>query len=264
MLVDNYIDLEGTFNFRDFGGYKTKNNRKVVKGKLYRSDALNNLTEKDLEDIKKLNLSTIIDYRSKEERVNNENKEIEGARTVYITPIADIAALAASDDDKKVETLNEKNISAKLAKHLMTEQNKEFVRADKSKEVFRKMFDILLDDEETAIVQHCRGGKDRTGYGVALIQLLLGVSREDVMKDYMLTNVHKKEKNETSLKELMEETNNSDLVQAVRYFKEADPSFLETALDLIDDDYGGIENYVREELGMTDEMIEKLREKYLI
>lgn len=261
--MKNYIDLEGTFNFRDFGGYKTKDNRRVVKGKLYRSDALNNLTEQDLEEVKKLNISTIIDYRNEEERINNENKEIEGARTVYIEPIADIAALAASDDNKKIEVFNENNITAKLAKHLMIEQNKAFVCSDKSKEVFRKMFDILLNDEETAIVQHCRGGKDRTGYGVALIQLLLGVSREDVMKDYMLTNVHKKEKNETSLKELMDETNNPDLVQAVRYFKEADPSFLETALDLIEE-YGGIEKYVREELNMTDEMIETLKEKYLI
>ena len=77
----------------------------------------------------------------------------------------------------------------------MIRQNEEFVENKQCQDVYREVLEIHLA-EEGAIVQHCRGGKDRTGYGVALIQLLLGVSEADVMHDYLLTNVYKKEKNE--------------------------------------------------------------------
>ena len=117
-------------------------------------------------------------------------------------------------------------------------------------------------EAEGAVVQHCRGGKDRTGYGVALIQLLLGVSYEEVMEDYLLTNEYKREKNTKSLKLIQEETNNPDFVAAMRYFKEADRCFLQTALDLIEA-HGGIETYVKEELGFSQQKIQLLKDKYL-
>ncbi|MGM0123381.1 protein-tyrosine phosphatase [Enterococcus sp. AZ194] len=255
------IQLEGAYNFRDFGGYPTRFGKKVIKGKLYRADELSKLTEKDQKQLAELGLTTIIDYRNEKERLNNEDLPIGNARVVYLDPIADIAALASSEDgeDKPVDF---DNMTAELAKFLMTEQNREFVRSKRSQEVYKEMLEIYLDDREEGVVQHCRGGKDRTGYGVALIHLLLGVSKEDIMHDYLLTNVYKKEKNERSLKELMEKTNNPDFVQAVRYFKEADASFLLTALEMIEE-YGGIEAYVKNELGMTETQIEQLREKYL-
>ncbi|KAF1298853.1 protein tyrosine phosphatase [Enterococcus sp. JM4C] len=255
------IQLEGAYNFRDFGGYETSFGKKVVKGKLYRSDELSKLTPKDQAQLAELGLTTIIDFRNEKERVDNEDLPIGEARVVYLDPIANIAALASSENGEE-KPLDFENMTAELAKFLMTEQNREFVRSERCQEVYKEMLEIYLDDNETAVVQHCRGGKDRTGYGVALIHLLLGVSKEDIMHDYLLTNVYKKEKNERSLKELMEQSNNPDFVQAVRYFKEADASFLTTALEMIEE-YGGIERYAKEELGLTEEQITKLREKYL-
>ena len=255
------ITLEGAYNFRDFGGYLTQDGRRIVTGKLYRSDELSKLTTADQEKLAALGLTTIIDYRNEKERVNNEDKDIGTARVVYLDPIADIAALASADYGEVKLDFNE--MTADLAKHLMTEQNREFVRSPKCQAVYREMFEILLDDNEQAVVQHCRGGKDRTGYGVALIQLLLGMNREDVMTDYLLTNVYKKEKNETSLAALLAKTGNEDLVQAVRYFKEANASFLEAALELIEES-GGIEVYVRDGLGLSDAQVARFKEKYLV
>lgn len=126
------------------------------------------------------------------------------------------------------------------------------------------MFDLMLDEKNLPLVQHCRGGKDRTGYGAALILLVLGVSKEDVLHDYMLTNVYKHDKNERSLKEMYEKTKNEDLVQAVRYFKEANEEFLMKALDTIDEQFGGIDHYVRYELNLSEEEIQRLKEIYLI
>lgn len=262
-MKQRYIDLEGTFNFRDVGGYQGFAGQTVKYGQLYRSDELSKLTAKDVEQLNNLGIKTIIDYRNEEERVDNEDVPIPGATLIYLDPIANIAALASSEVGEKVDAYDLSTMTADLAKKLMTVQNIEFVKGQRSQEVFKTMLEMVIKLQNTPLVQHCRGGKDRTGYGIALILLLLGVSKEDVMADYLLTNFYKKEKNETSLQHIFEKTGNADLVQAMRYFKEANTSFLETALETIDTEFGGVEDYVRDVLQITDEQIETLRNLYL-
>ena len=259
-----YVDLEGTFNFRDIGGYSSNDGRHVKYGVHYRADELSKLTPADVTNLHDIGIKTIIDYRGDRERVNNEDVEIPGASIYYLDPVADIAALASSEFGEEMSDEHSMlKISAELAERLMTDQNIDFVESERSIKAFRTMFDLILSQEEGAIVQHCRGGKDRTGYGVALILLLLGVSKDDVMHDYMLTNHYKKDKNETSLKALLDETGDEDMVRAVRFFKEAQPSFLLKGLDLIESKYGGILPYAKNILGLTDEEIETIKNKYL-
>lgn len=125
------------------------------------------------------------------------------------------------------------------------------------------MLEIYLTPDSGIIVQHCRGGKDRTGYGVALLQGLLGVEKKDIIRDYLLTNLYKKERNQQSLEKIKEETENPSLVKAIRYFKMADTRFLGTALSYIEEHYQTIENYVKENLSITEEQIQYLKGRYL-
>lgn len=262
--MDNrYIELDGTYNFRDIGGYITSENLRIKYGKLYRSDELSKLTPKDVSTLEGLNIRTIIDYRNEYERKDNEDVRISGATIHYLDPIANIAALASAEYGDQGDLYDLSKLNSKLAEHLMIEQNKEFVRSKKCKEVFSKMFELLLDEDNCAIVQHCRGGKDRTGYGVALILLILGVYKEDVIKDYLLTNKYKSEKNEKSLAKVYQETGNEDIVKALRYLKEANEEFLLTALDIIDVDFGGVKNYVKSELSLNENDISTLKKIYL-
>ena len=186
-MTDKKIKLSGAYNFRDFGGYRNKEGKRLIRGRLYRSDELSKITAADQEKLVQLGISKIIDYRNKKERLNNEDRPIGNAEILYLTPIADIAALASSEHDEE-SALSPQKMTAALAKELMIRQNEEFVENKQCQDVYREVLEIHLA-EEGAIVQHCRGGKDRTGYGVALIQLLLGVSEADVMHDYLLTNV---------------------------------------------------------------------------
>lgn len=258
----NYVDLQGTHNFRDIGGYPTKDGKRVAYGKLFRSDDLHELTQEDISYLQSMGLKTIIDYRNEHERTKREDVNIPGVTTYYLDPKADTAALASSSfakDEKKVM----KTLTAAQARHMMIEQNRQFVLSDTSKQAYRAMFDVILDENNIAVDQHCRGGKDRTGFGIALILSALGVSKKDILHDYMLTNHYKHEKNERSLKKLMEETQNADLVQAVRYMKEAQEEFLLTALDLIEELYGDTLCFLKQELHLQDEEIEKLKALYL-
>lgn len=258
-----YVNLQGTYNFRDIGGYKTKDNRRVKQGLLYRSDELCYCTKEDGEVLTELGIKSIIDYRNEKERKGKEDISLEGVEIYYLDPKADAAAIASSDGGELQKVWQMDTLTAEKAKLLMTKQNEQFVLAESSKKSYRRMLDIILDETKVPMVQHCRGGKDRTGYGAALILLLLGVEEETVLEDYMLTNYYKKEKNEKSLRALMEETGSEDLVLAVRYLKEANREFLLTALALIRSDYGTAEAYARQELSMTTEELEKLRGMYL-
>lgn len=263
-MEERYVSLDGTHNFRDIGGYKAADGRKVKMGLLYRSDELCYCTDEDIKKLEKMGLKSVIDYRNEKERAQKEDRLPEGVKIYYLDPKADVAAMASSERLKEVMPLQKKDkITAKWAKELMIGQNEQFVLAPSSKESYRKMFDLILDEKNLPLVQHCRGGKDRTGYGAALILLVLGVSKEDVLKDYMLTNYYKKEKNEKSLQKLWEENKDADLVQAVRYLKQANESFLLAALDRIEKDYGNAVEYVQKELQLTQEQIERLKDRLL-
>lgn len=257
------LPLEGAHNFRDIGGLVTKDGRWVKKGLLYRSDDLHDLTGTDIRMLQELGLKTVIDYRNEHEWKDRPDVEIPGVTVCHMDPKADAAAMASSDEVPKLDHTHREKITAEGLKALMTEQNRQFVLAPDSKRVYRTMLEMILKEENLPLDQHCRGGKDRTGYGAALILLLLGVDRETVVQDYLLTNVCKKEKNEKSLKKMWEATHDEDLIQAMRYAKEANESFLLAALDLIDTNFGGIEQYTAKELELPPDYIPSLREMFL-
>lgn len=256
------LEFEQLYNFRDFGGYKTTDGRKMKKGILYRSDELSHLTKKDVQTLKKLGIKTVIDYRSPKERQENENKNFGQKKTYFLTPVADIAALASAEYGE-IDLDDQSNLTPELVEFLMIEQNRAFVTDPTCKIAYKEMLAIYLDPENGTIVQHCRGGKDRTGYGVALLQGLLGVERKSIIKDYLLTNLYKKEKNQQSLEKIKKETGDTSLVKAIGYFKKADARFLGTALNDIEEHYQSIENYAKKELLITEDQIQYLKERYL-
>lgn len=113
------VVLEGTFNFRDIGGYKGVNNKKVKTGLFFRSDDLSQLTEHDCQRLVDMELRTIFDYRNQVERQLRPNKEVMNTQTLNYSPKAEVAVVAsaeASSDQSKVEKLN------KLAKQNKAER----------------------------------------------------------------------------------------------------------------------------------------------
>lgn len=252
------VNLESTYNFRDFGGYHGKDHKKVKMGRLYRADSLSKLTDEDVDKLVSLNIRTIIDYRSDEERYNNEDVPVPNAVVHILDPIASIAQFAGSGtggEEISLESLTEEKVTGYLA-----EQNLKFVESVRGRNVYSSMLRLLLETEEGASVQHCTAGKDRTGYGVALVLMLLGVSREDIIKDYLQTNVNL-EKKPTALTSLDEE--DEALIKAMKLFEGVKESYISGALDLIENKYGGAENYVIQELGFSEEEVNRFQEMYL-
>ena len=101
---------------------------------------------------------------------------------------------------------------------------------------------------------HCTAGKDRTGFAAALILSALGASRDVVMKDYLLTNTHYQMPERTTV------TLSQDVLNVLWRVQEG---FLEAAFDAVDTEFGGVERYLKNQLGLDASRLQRLRELYL-
>lgn len=256
-MVNRYINLDGTYNFRDMGGYVGHDNKKVVMNRLYRSDTLSNLSDEDVKVLEDLDLRIIVDYRSSRERENNEDVHISGTVLYHLDPIAHVAQLLSDvhRDDHLLNKINEDVVT-----DIFVEQNKRFVTDVNSKKTYKKLIELALENNDGSLVHHCTAGKDRTGFGSALIHMLLGVSEEDIYRDFLQTNINLNNK----LHQL-DFGDNSDpkINEVMNLFQGVKKEYIQSAINEINEEFDGAENYAINELGFSINDINKLREMYL-
>ncbi len=240
-------------------------------GLLYRSDQLSNISERDITFLKNMGLKTIVDYRSKSEANAAPNKEIFGANTYSLDPNAKIAQLAAGSIDDAVN----KSILDLLKEHKfhpekygdpeenMYKQYKKFIYSDSSKKAYRELIKLILDEHNLPLVQHCRGGKDRTGFGVAIILLALGVREECVIYDYTLTTQYRVTKNKKQMNLYKKYTKDEQTLTLLSTLQQSKAIYMETAINEMKKTYGSIDSYLKDALGINQDVKEKLKEIFL-
>ncbi|MDH3642864.1 MAG: tyrosine-protein phosphatase, partial [Gammaproteobacteria bacterium] len=178
--MDRLVDLPGSVNFRDFGGYHTHAGTRVRRGLLFRCGQMANLTEDGQSGFAELNIRVICDLRRPDERDADPTPVPHHVSRRVEIPIdpGGTSALRQSLSD------GEASVAQRI--EFMRAITGELTRDHASS--YRLMFRALQDHAPGGFLVHCTAGKDRTGVGVALILLALGVPREVVMEDYLLTN----------------------------------------------------------------------------
>lgn len=275
MALSERIPLKGTINTRDLGGYRGKEGKAIVFKRLLRTDSLHALTREDVSFLVSRYLPRwVIDFRGLQ--------EAKGAPDVPI-PGCSYLRLPFRPDDQI--SLPERHASYGLShghmNHLidyiysmdpkgtvdgaMEESNRAYLASPKAIESLRKMLQIAKDNKEGAVLLHCADGKDRTGFAVALLLSILGVSREDILRDYLKTNEYTHEKavrrREMLLKEgLKDEAMLQNLVD-IAGVKER---WLKAGLEELDKNYGGPLGYAETVLTLSKEDAEEIRENYLV
>lgn len=262
------VNLEGTFNFRDLGGYTGAGNKRVVWNTLYRADALNNLTENDVDKLEKAKLKTIVDFRSERETKVAPNVEVRGSQYINLSPEAPLAELSTGnivDDEDKILTLihesaqpNGKKTFEKRALD-MRKQMISLATNPYSLKQYHRMFEILLSGQ-TPLVQHCKGGKDRTGFGAMLILMSLGVSKEDIISDYMLTELCMYNRNLKRMNEYRIYTDNEVVLEYLYSLMATKRIYIEGAFEVIGEDFDA---YLIHSVGLKTDEIKKMQELYL-
>ena len=237
--------LTGAPNFRDLGGYRNADGDTVRRHHLFRSDHLGNLAADDIALLsgKLREKVRVLDLRGVTER-ETAVCVIDGA-TVHSLAIEPTIVQVLSELTDAGHTLTQ----ADVVGH-MQDTYRGFVRHNTHR--FASLFGHLLESNDP-LVFHCTAGKDRTGFAAALILLALGVSRDDVMRDYLLTNERLKPK--TEWKGLAPE------VASVLY--RVQPEFLDAAFEAVQQKYGGVETYLRDGLGLREAERQRLKELYL-
>ncbi|MBU6461475.1 MAG: tyrosine-protein phosphatase [Bradyrhizobium sp.] len=226
-----HFNLVGASNFRDLGGYVGKDGRAVRWRQIFRSNHLGNLTDADIAILRGLGLRSAFDFRGLDERgeavcaieeITVHSLPVEP--TVVATLRARLASGKALSSNDGIEVMRESYIG--------------YVRQNTRR--YRSLFAHLLGDSAPLVI-HCTAGKDRTGFACALILHALGVPEDVIAEDYLLTNrFYRRDPSATN-----------DLPYDVRQvLGSVEFSFLEAAFDAIRFDYGDLQRYLSDGLGL--------------
>jgi protein-tyrosine phosphatase len=174
-----FLDVDGSINLRDFGGYRTSGGRTVKWGLLFRCGALSELSAKGLGQFETLGVSTICDLRRDAEVSMNPAPEHLVSANRHHIPIN------PGSMTQMRESLGNPLHQAEDRLRLMEQSTRELARDHHDE--YALLFRHLLETDGGFLL-HCSAGKDRTGFGAALILMALGVDESIVMQDYLLTN----------------------------------------------------------------------------
>ena len=247
------IEFKGTYNFRDLGGYSSRNGYKTKWGMVFRSDHLGNLTSSDLARFEKLNIRLILDTRTAEERVANPNRlpSANPPRSLNF----EIEVGNYGMDEIKRRILSGKMEGLDLHEELI--QNYRKGVSTYGKEIM-VMLKLLCDPANLPVLIHCNSGKDRTGIACAMLLKILGVKRETIFEDYLLSAARM----EKMVKRLVRKVRiiswfRADTAQ-LRHMLSTREEFLQAAFDEMIRLHGSVDKYFRS-LGLTNAMRAQLR-----
>lgn len=272
LFGERTLPLSGINNFRDLGGYTGAGGKRVKWGLLYRSNHLHNLTPQAQGYLEALGVKTIIDYRSANEIAKSPNDSIGERQTFHLDATAQTAELAAqfaaepSNEDRALIESVIRDIPAELINGdggQVIEQYRNFVLSDKSKKAFKALIQVLLDADNAPNIQHCRGGKDRTGYGALLVLSMLGVAEQDIIADYMLTGANRLERNNVKMAAYRQITDNQDVLDYLLTLIDTREAFIVETLNTMKAVSGSVRAYIKNELGFTDADFIKMQDNYL-
>jgi protein-tyrosine phosphatase len=244
------VQLQGTSNFRDLGGYPAAGGKHVKWGHLYRSADISKLTDSDLLALQSRHVALVCDLRGPQEVAQAPGRLPAGARR--------LALPAGSEKIDPRLMMSGKNINRdSLMRAVYT--NTSFFKAK-----YKPMFDELLAlGGSQALLFHCTAGKDRTGIGAALVLSALGVDRQTILKDYAATDTYWQAGREQSLQRMAQAGMSAQAVAAVRPLLAANPAYLAGTFAAIDQQYGSVDKYLTTEMGLTPQRLATLRAKYL-
>lgn len=273
MIAERNLHVSGMNNFRDLGGYDTLDGRRIKWGFLYRSDHLNHADVAGQDYLKGLGIHTIVDYRSYAETIRYPNCTLgPNVRTYQLDPAAQTAELSAQfsaskeDEDQKLidKICEQRTKTGKLTPYAsILTQYRNFVYKDASKKAFAAMLKVAADPSAPALLQHCRGGKDRTGFGAMLLLGVLGVPKDTLVKDYLLTQTNRISRNNYKMAQYRKLTSDEQVLQSLSALIETKEEFILTSINEIEMHYGSIRAYAMQELGLTEKMLANLCALYL-
>jgi protein-tyrosine phosphatase len=251
------IVLQGAYNFRDLGGMKTADGKSVRWGQVFRSDALAQLTADDYVRLNSLGISLVCDLRTREERTTAPT-DWKGASPAYILAPVSEDAKGGSNNLALTDALRSGKITVEDGRKAL-EQFYVHVVLDSAPKLGMVLRAIETTDHPAMF--HCQGGRDRTGITAALLLTMLGVPKQTIMDDFVVSMKYLGERPAAMPANATE----ADLALAKRAAEitELQPRYLEAIFAAISQKYGNFDAYRRQALRISDADVRELKVRLL-
>ena len=261
-LKNQLMGLTSVHNARQLGGYQIGKQR-IKENLLLRSAKISELSEEDSTLLcDKYKVQCVYDFRGKKESLSAPDVIPRNARYLSL-------ALSFTGEESETDTKfeNEQQMIGMLLQYadhpsvqaMCTSMYDVIFFEESSQEVYRKFFADLLtvDPKDGAVLWHCTQGKDRAGSASAMLLAALGADRKLIMADFILS----KDYYDPMTSQIKTETESQKTV--INTLISANPVIFEATLDKVDAKYGSLRNYLTECIGVTPEMMNVLRDRYL-
>ena len=254
-----HVALDGAVNVRDIGGYRTMYGFEVRRGRLFRGDALSQLSHADVERLDQLGLRTVIDFRTPGEVLLGGTDRLPHGVELASLPVGggDIGLvyelIASGDHDRQRRELGDGRAAS-----LMVEINRGFVADGRQREAFGMALRLICSPGRLPLLYHCSGGKDRAGWMTAIVHTALGVPCELVLRDYLLSNdFHRTEYQK--LRFDLVTTGMVDDPELLRPIMEQSATYLGAAFEEVDRRYASFGAFLAHGLEVSEAMLAELR-----
>ncbi|ROV94931.1 hypothetical protein VSDG_07130 [Cytospora chrysosperma] len=265
-----FIDIPGLRNFRDCGGYPvaSADGRKVIRsGIVFRSSEPSMVTDEGISILRdQLSITHVYDLRSQTEIERDTRnggrhvKEWDGAKRIFV-PV-----FLHEDCSPEAIALRYANFSSESSEGFVQVYARilEAGSSPTGSQPFAVILRHLASPSPPALLAHCTAGKDRTGVICALVLSLCGVPDEVVAHEYSLTDLGLKERKEEFISHLILEDPLKDNRPAAERMVSSKRESMIGTLKMIREKYGGVEDYVRKECGLSGGEIEQIRRNLVV
>lgn len=261
-MVMRKIELTYQKNVRDIGGMVGFNGMKVKERRIYRGGFLGHVTSSDVKTINSLKLTDIVDFRSEEEFSSRPDYPFMGVKYYNIPVINE----ELQKDSKINNEYDDSNLLWFLGDSTdgyghMCNIYKQSLTTPFGANAYKEFFKVLLKDNNRVVYFHCSQGKDRAGLAAYLLEIALGVSHEDAVEDYLLTNEAMKPRLEFLKSKVKDKPFfNKEYSRAMDEVFAVNIDYLNSAIDEVKKQYGTVLEYIEKVLQVD---VDKLREIYL-
>lgn len=249
--AQRHVVLQGAANFRDLGGYTTTDGYHVKWGKVYRSADISKLTAADLAQLKQRKIDYDVDLRGTQEAAQAPDRINPG--TDYILCPAGSENL--NDWMKSISTVKGNGGDSLMVAYYSNTAP----LADRYKPFFDKLLALPANE---SLVFHCTAGKDRTGIAAALFLYSLGVPYDTIVADYEATNYYRMAENQKAVGPMVKMMHIDPTV--ANSMMQAKKAYLDATFAAINKQYGSVDNFLKNQVGLDDRKKNELKKKYLV